>query len=681
MTVTIRKRTNRPAELTRPRPGTVGAAGVIEPAREFIVDVPTVAGAWPFALTNLDPQPGTPLGIDPNSGRLACYDPHTAFLNGLQRAAQLAILAANGVGKSLLAKKLATGLAGQGIATVVPFDAKNEYTSLVDAIDGTTLAVGRHGGLNAIDPGEIIAHATRTGAPDHVRTELAARRNQLLVTIAGISRGAPLTGWEQTALAAAAGVLDIGATLSDLATVFTTRTGHLAETLARPEDRATELLEPLALDIAALAGGSIGQALGTAGPHQRWSVDRSLVIDTSAILASEPELTAAVTVTCWTAALSAIYHHNATVADQVVAVIFDEIWRATREFPALANQIGGLLRMDRNDGIISILATHSWTDTAQQGGSNILARCAAFAIGGMQNEEIDTIAAAGLGLNNAELDEIRANAAAGTTIDGTAHGGIGRFLIKTGDHPGQLIQTILTPTERALYDTNNRWRPTTDEPASTEEHTTNQDTTNSADVDDARNGFGGDQVETGPVLPTPNDSTGRVWDTDYDLEIEPDWIEPGHVDADRGPSLTLDETEPVFEIDENEPADPLSALPIVEVSQWRRPQLHATDTGRPAALTTMRPGVSMSVLVSDDRQAGSSEASWDGLWRTIAAAITVQSLNLAAVSSGVMTDTVGLVSTFAVSAGSLTQIARTARRDNLWPTTNSTPYADKETRR
>ncbi|NEP29236.1 MAG: hypothetical protein F6K49_47715 [Moorea sp. SIO3I6] len=179
----------------------------------------------------------------------------------------------------------------------------------------------------------------------------------------------------------------------------------------------------MALDIAALAGGPIGQALGTSDSDQRWAADRPFVIDTSQILATEPQLTAAVTVTCWTAALSAIYHHNHCIADQVYAVIFDEIWRATREFPALANQIGGLLRMDRNDGIITILATHSWTDTQQPGGSNILHRCAAFAIGGLQHEELDTIATAGLGLTPAELNEISAN---------TATNGTGRFLIKTG---------------------------------------------------------------------------------------------------------------------------------------------------------------------------------------------------------------------------------------------------------
>lgn len=475
--------TTKPTNVTRAG-RSAGGTGVVEPAREYVVDIPTVTGLWPFTLRTPQPTTGIPLGVDPNSGHLAGYDPHTAFCSGEQRAAQLAILAANGTGKSVLAKKLATGLAGQGIPTIVPFDAKNEYTTTIAALGGTTLTVNRTGGLNALDPGETIHHAHTTNTPPAVIAELEARRNQLLATLAGIGRGTPLTGWEQTALATAADLLPPGAVLADLATVITTQTGRLADTLATNTERAEELLEPLALDIAALANGPIGQALGTHHPDQHWDINQALVIDTSTILASEPQLTAAVIITCWTAALSAIHHHNHTTTSGaggggVFAVIFDEIWRATREFPALANQIGGLLRMDRNDGVISILATHSWTDTNQPGGSNILARCAAFAIGGMQNEEIDAIATAGIGLNTEELNEIRHNATAGTTTTGTAKGGTGRFLIKTGDHPGQLIQTILTPTEHTLYNTNQKWTGPPIEPSALAE-TQEAETANAA---------------------------------------------------------------------------------------------------------------------------------------------------------------------------------------------------------
>ena len=112
--------------------------------------------------------------------------------------------------------------------------------------------------------------------------------------------------------------------------------------------------------------------------------------------------------------------------------------------------------MDRHRGLVTILATHSWSDTEQRGGSNILARCAAFAIGGMQPEEVDLIANAGVGLSENELATIRSNIVGGTS-NGSAFGGLGRFLLKKGDRNGQLVQVVISEEERKLTDTNQRF--------------------------------------------------------------------------------------------------------------------------------------------------------------------------------------------------------------------------------
>ncbi|MEM9892938.1 MAG: hypothetical protein AAF962_18895 [Actinomycetota bacterium] len=428
-----------------------GGAGVISPAREWICDTTTAADLWPFTTPTAPDLIGTPLGVHPDSGQLACYDPYTWFQTGRQRAAQLAILAANGVGKSALAKKLAVGLAAQGLPVVVPFDAKHEYAALVDTLGGQALTLDRNGGLDLLDPAGAIATARAEDAPDHVLAELTARRDRLVATVVGVHRGAPLAGWEETALATATSLAGPGATITDLPAVFTDRLDELAAALARPVERADELLEPLTLDVAALTAGQIGHTLSGA-TAQPWDVSRPVVVDTSRIPQIEKTLTAAVVVTCWTAAHSAIYlnrHHNPGVG--VHAMIFDEIWRATREFPALAAQVGGLLRMDRHEGLVTIVVTHSWTDTEQPGGSNILARCAALALGGLQRAEADLIANAGLGLTHGELTEVRANTSAARK---------GRFIIKTSEAPGHLVQTVLTAREDELLDTNAQWTTT-----------------------------------------------------------------------------------------------------------------------------------------------------------------------------------------------------------------------------
>ncbi len=441
-----------------------GHAGVVEPARELVTDVGTAARIWPFAVAASQPAQGVPLGVDPSSHQLVCYDPYSWFQAGRQRAAQLAILAANGLGKSALAKKMVTGLASADIPAIIPADFKGEYVPLVTKLGGTTQRVGRNGGLNLLDPGEAIHLATASDAPAEVIDELVNRRDHCVATVIAINRGQPLQDWESLLLSKAVNLLPLGSTIHDLPDVFTTNIDDLAGALRIGLERTEELVEPLALSVAALASGPIGRALGTSGAHQAWPINKPLAVDTSTIPQAERQLTAAVMVTSWTAALSAIHLRNATEVGHVHAVFFDEIWRATRQFPDLNDEIGAMLRMDRHEGIVSVITTHSWTDTQQPGGSNILARCAAFALGGMQAEEINTIATAGIGLTAPELAQIRHNVAGGTDAIG-AVGGVGRFLLKINDGPGQSLQTILTDSELELLDTNLRWRPNGESPS------------------------------------------------------------------------------------------------------------------------------------------------------------------------------------------------------------------------
>ncbi len=435
-----------------------GHAGVVEPARELVTDVGTAARIWPFAVAASQPAQGVPLGVDPSSQQLVCYDPFSWFQSGRQRAAQLAILAANGLGKSALAKKVMTGLASANVPAIIPADFKGEYVPLVSKLGGTTQRVGRNGGLNLLDPGETIHLASAAGAPTDVVDELKNRRDHCVGTVIAINRGYPLQDWESLLLTKAVNLLPTGSTVHDLPGVFSSHAEELAGALRIGLDRTKELAEPLALSVAALASGPIGRALGTTGAHQAWPINKPLAVDTSGIPQAERQLTAAVMVTSWTAALSAIHLRNHSESGNVHAVFFDEIWRATRQFPDLNDEIGAMLRMDRHEGIVSVITTHSWTDTQQPGGSNILARCAAFALGGMQPEEINTIAQAGIGLTAAELSQIRRSVAGGTDAAG-AVGGVGRFLLKINDGPGQALQTILTDAELDLLDTNLRWRP------------------------------------------------------------------------------------------------------------------------------------------------------------------------------------------------------------------------------
>jgi hypothetical protein len=441
-------------------------ARVIEPFGEWVTDTTTAAELWPFSVGCRQPARGTPIGYDPNTNRLVCYDPLTEFRAGGQRAPQLGIIGANATGKSTFLKRQVIGLDAAGVPAIVAADFKGEYTPLITRLGGSTHRVGRHGGVNLIDPGEVIHAANRLGAPDDLLTELRYRRNNLVSVVLAITRGANLHDWERALLGLAIDLCPPGSTIHQLPRVLADRLDDLAAAMNVPVSRAAELVEPIKLSFMALINSPVGQATGTAGPDQFWSIGGGgLCVDTQAIPEDDKELTAAVMVTCWTAALSTIHLSNHLNQTAIHAVIFEEIWRATRQFPDLADRIGGLLRMDRHHGLVTILATHSWSDTQQRGGSNILARCAAFAIGGLQPEEIDLIAAAGVGLTQSELAIIRANVIGGTA-NGRTFGGLGRFLLKKGDQNGQLVQTVISPEEQELTNTNQRFETSPPQPRS-----------------------------------------------------------------------------------------------------------------------------------------------------------------------------------------------------------------------
>lgn len=432
-------------------------ARVIEPFGEWVTDTTTAKELWPFSVGCRQPVRGVPVGYDPHTNRLVCYDPLTEFEAGGQRAPQLGIIGANATGKSTFLKRQVIGLDAAGVPAVVAADFKGEYTPLIDRLGGRAQRIGRHGGINLIDPGEVIAAAHERGASEELLTELRYRRNNLVSVVLAITRDATLQDWERALLGLALDRCPPGSTIAQLPQVFSDRLDDLAAAMNVPVSRAAELIEPITLSVMALINSPVGHACGTAGPHQFWAVGAGgLCVDTQAIPEDDRELTAAIMLTCWTAALSTIHlssHYDETA---IHAVVFEEIWRATRQFPDLADRIGGLLRMDRHHGLVTILATHSWSDTEQRGGSNILARCAAFAIGGLQPEEVDLIATAGVGLTTNELATIRSNVVGGTS-NGQTYGGLGRFLLKKGDQNGQLVQTVISPEEQELTNTNRRF--------------------------------------------------------------------------------------------------------------------------------------------------------------------------------------------------------------------------------
>lgn len=413
----------------------------------------TAATLYPFGVPSGSHGAGAPIGVDPH-GRPVFYDPLAAKQANLQQAAQLGIVGANGLGKSHLGKLVACGLHAQNVPVVVPNDFKGEWAGVIEQFGGASRRVDQTGGVNLLDPGELIALAAARNADQALIKSLETRRDETVVTVLGIVNKRPLTGVEATIVRTALSYTNPGDTITALPALLDT--GRVADSLGVDQGTIRSSVDTAKLAVIALVGSPTGQALGTSGAHQVWDIRNGLAVDCTDIPDSQLVLSAATAATCWTAAQSSVLYYREMIdTSSIFGVVFDEAWRATKYFPALAEQIGGLLRMDRDQGLVTVLLTHSWEDTKQPGGAdNILNRCSALAFGGMQQGEIRSIKVGGQYLNEDEQAVLARNSVGGSA-GGSARGGVGRFLLKIGSGQGVEVRVVNPPSLPS--GTNQRW--------------------------------------------------------------------------------------------------------------------------------------------------------------------------------------------------------------------------------
>ena len=117
------------------------------------------------------PAVGVPIGRHMLWGEVVCLDPLEWLRSGLVTNPGMFVLGQPGVGKSSLAKRLITGMAGYGTHALILGDTKPDYTRLVEHLGGQVIRVGR--GLDRINPldagplGAALARMSgrRAGAP------------------------------------------------------------------------------------------------------------------------------------------------------------------------------------------------------------------------------------------------------------------------------------------------------------------------------------------------------------------------------------------------------------------------------------------------------------------------------------------------------------------------------------
>ncbi|MFF2078570.1 ATP-binding protein [Kitasatospora sp. NPDC058162] len=434
------------------RPGPASARGGRLRLPKHRLTTATASGAYPFLAEAGLGAEGIFIGRDLHAEGSFCYDPfalyNSARIEGFTNPNAI-LCGVIGMGKSALAKSIATRAIAHGYKIYVPSDPKGEWTGLAQALGGQTIALGPGlpGRLNPLDAPQRPAEVTE----EDWRTEVRKRRLLLLASLAATVLKRDLLPMEHTGLDVA---LDLVVADADAAGTVPLL-GDIAHVLGRPER----------LD-AALGGqaGSLGHATDDLAHALRRLVhgDLSGMFDAPSTVTFDPDApmlsidlsrlgsgddTALVlAMTCASAWM------EAALADPGAGrrwVIYDEAWRIMRHV-GLLERMQQQWKLSRGLGIANLLILHRLSDLLSAGDAGsrgrvlaegLLADCSTRIIYRQEPDQIPA-AMALLGLTGVEAQAIAALTR-------------GRGLWKVASL-SFIVQHLLHSRERALYDTDFR---------------------------------------------------------------------------------------------------------------------------------------------------------------------------------------------------------------------------------
>lgn len=465
-----------------------GYTGWIQPPDEWRGTSVQVCGLWPFASGTGTPMIGVPVGRNLLTGGTLCCDPLNWFMRAqLISNPSLFVLGIPGIGKSAFIKRLILGLSGYGTMPLVLGDLKGEYRSLVRALGGQVLELGRgRGHLNILDPGEATAAAERLRANGHEQAATAliadarGRRHTMVSSLITIMRSAAPNDREETILDRALRVLDERhdgvPVLADLLAVIQSAPEQVRQVaLDRgSDDRYRDITEHLEATLIGLVeGGRLGTLFSrqTSEPMRR---DSAVVYDVSSIDDSDSDLQAAALLGCWSTGFGMVATAHA-LADAGLeprrhySVVMDELWRGLRAGPGMVDRVDRLGRTNRTVGVCTISATHTMADLLslrteddRMKAKGLVERSGMVVCGGLPQSEMPMLTSV-VPMALAE-QQMLMSWSAPPAWDNEAGGqaeppGRGKFLVKVGGRPGIPFRVQLTEAELEVTETNERWMP------------------------------------------------------------------------------------------------------------------------------------------------------------------------------------------------------------------------------
>jgi type IV secretory pathway VirB4 component len=402
------------------------------------------------------------MGYDVLSGGAFYLHPVEFVLRGICTNPNMVLFGEPGRGKSSTVVAFLLRMMLTGVRTLISGDVKGEYTPLLHALGVTPIMLGRGSGarLNALDLGPL---ATRWGAwsTERQREELdgvLGRWVQLLVALAEAQGYQPTVTDEATLSAVLRQLLGITDGYTRLKPITIPDVHRL---LADPDDRLwhgqrfagrREFLDHLRSITDALANLISGPLAGLFDAPTNVIVDWDAPIQSLDLsrLRARGDQAVAVALTClgsWSSLATDLQEDG-----ELRIVVRDEIWRQLRLGLRAVQAVDSELRLSRAERKIQVLVSHKPGDFLAVGATgsaevsiakDLLALCSIRVLLGQStrvaHELADTLA----------LSEKEQQA---TT--GWANNRQGRALWKIESRTGFKVQTVLSPTERRIFDTN-----------------------------------------------------------------------------------------------------------------------------------------------------------------------------------------------------------------------------------
>lgn len=421
--------------------------------RVFTASTETAGRLFPFVAGAGAPAAGVPVGTHLFWGEQVSVDPFAWLACGLTTNTGMFHLGQPGTGKSAFAKRQIVGMVAQGVRPVVLGDVKGEYAQLVARLGGQVIRVGR--GLDRLNP----LDTRMLKDPDGVDAR-GRRLNLLMALCASVRRDRPLSNGEQVLLSAA--VDQVVARTGEAVVPHVLEALHepgpelLAAAQVRSLPDYDAMSRHLRWTLGLLCGGTLKGVFD--GPSTRSFDPRApaIAVDLSAV--DDDLLLGAAMLCTWAWGQTAV-QAAAVESGSRWLLVMDELWRVLSGAPGLVDHVDALTRLNRSQGVASLMITHSLRDLEALPEPQDVAKAMGFVersaivvLSGLPRRELDVVGRVAP-LSEREKALVASWASADSWRPGARHPGRGCYLIKTGHRPGLPVTMRLTDAEAQLFDT------------------------------------------------------------------------------------------------------------------------------------------------------------------------------------------------------------------------------------